>query len=172
MGSYKEVKGDLIELAKDGEFHVVVQGCNCFNTMGAGIAVRFAEEYGADRFKMEHPDFRGDMNKLGTIDYEELHFSNWDKKYYRYPDEGDKVLHSIYVVNAYTQYHYGRDKVHLDYEALRLCFRKINSKFRMFSVILPQIGCGLAGGNWGIVKSIMKEEMKDVDVTVVIYEKG
>ena len=32
------VKGCLIELAVEGNFDVIVHGCNCFNTMGAGIA--------------------------------------------------------------------------------------------------------------------------------------
>lgn len=30
----KHTKGNLIDLAEAGEFDVVVQGCNCFNTMG------------------------------------------------------------------------------------------------------------------------------------------
>lgn len=36
---YKEIKGDLIKLALEGEFDVIAHGCNCFCTMGAGIAV-------------------------------------------------------------------------------------------------------------------------------------
>jgi O-acetyl-ADP-ribose deacetylase (regulator of RNase III) len=34
----KEIEGDLIDLAKRGHFDVVTHGCNCFCTMGAGIA--------------------------------------------------------------------------------------------------------------------------------------
>ena len=33
------VKGDLIKSAKEGQFDVIIHGCNCFNTMGAGIAL-------------------------------------------------------------------------------------------------------------------------------------
>jgi hypothetical protein len=29
MGNYKEVFGDLIELAKRGQFDVIGHGCNC-----------------------------------------------------------------------------------------------------------------------------------------------
>ena len=36
---YKEVKGDLIKLTLEGEFDVIAHGCNCFCTMGSGIAV-------------------------------------------------------------------------------------------------------------------------------------
>lgn len=31
-------QGDLIERAENGDFDVIIQGCNCFHTMGAGIA--------------------------------------------------------------------------------------------------------------------------------------
>ena len=34
----KTIKGDLIKLAQDGEFDVIVHGCNCMCTMSAGIA--------------------------------------------------------------------------------------------------------------------------------------
>lgn len=30
----KHVKGNLLNLAEAGQFDIVVQGCNCFNTMG------------------------------------------------------------------------------------------------------------------------------------------
>ena len=170
MGTYRERKGDLIELAKLGEFEVVAHGCNCFNTMGAGIAVKFAEVFGADRFEMEHADYRGDMNKLGNIDYETLYLSKWENKFVRNPEEND-VKEVVSVVNAYTQYRYGKGGPHVDYEALRLCMRKINDMFHGAIIGLPQIGCGLAGGNWDIVKSIIKEELCDMDVIVVIYDK-
>lgn len=34
----RNVQGDLIELALNGVFDVIVHGCNCQCTMGAGIA--------------------------------------------------------------------------------------------------------------------------------------
>ena len=48
----KKVYGDLIEMAEHGDFDVIVHGCNCFCTMGAGIALQikhhFPEAYYAD----------------------------------------------------------------------------------------------------------------------------
>jgi len=32
----KTIQGNLIHLAQDGEFDLIVHGCNCFCTMGAG----------------------------------------------------------------------------------------------------------------------------------------
>lgn len=35
---------------------------------------------------------------------------------------------------------------------------------------LTEIGCGLAGGNWHIVKAIIEDVFQDSDVEVTIYE--
>jgi O-acetyl-ADP-ribose deacetylase (regulator of RNase III) len=175
--AYKEVHGDLIQLAHEFMFDVITHGCNCHCTMGAGIAPQMAKAFGCDTFKKESEEYKGDINKLGTIDYELLFFSSWDQKYERYPDEGDKILHKMYVVNSYSQYNYGANHADgvarpLDYEALTLCLRKINSIFKGQRIGLPQIGAGLAGGNWNRIQAIIQQELKDCDVTVVIYKKS
>ena len=41
----KHTKGNLIDLAEQGEFDVIVHGCNCQNTMGSGIAKEIKERY-------------------------------------------------------------------------------------------------------------------------------
>lgn len=147
--SYIEIKGDLIKLAKEGKFDVISHGCNCFVTMGAGIALSMRTHFNAleeDKLYDLTCDF--EIEKLGNI--------------YFYSQE------RVTIVNAYTQYYPGPN---LDYEALTLCMRKINSIFKGKKIGLPQIGCGIAGGNWDLVKLIIQEELKDCDVTVVIYDK-
>jgi len=168
MENYKEINGDLVELALKGEFAVVTHGCNCFCTMGAGIAPQMAKAFSCDKFKQEQklPRFIGNINKLGTIDFERKEIYNKE----------DAVFHSLHVVNSYTQYHYGKNYTNdlstpLDYEALTLCLRKINHVFKGNHIGLPQIGCGLAGGDWNKVKEIIKKELKDCIITVVIYKK-
>lgn len=157
MGNYKEIKGDLITLARRGEFDVIAHGCNCFCTMGAGIAPQMVKAFGVNNYPLEGVSFRGDVNKLGNIDYDYNH------------------MFDLIVVNAYTQYNYGRNhldgvKNPIDYEALALCMRKINHIFESRRVGLPKIGAGLAGGNWEVISSIIKKELKDCYVTVVIFE--
>jgi O-acetyl-ADP-ribose deacetylase (regulator of RNase III) len=48
----KVVTGDLLKLALEGHFDVIVHGCNCQCAMGAGIALsiknQFPEAYEAD----------------------------------------------------------------------------------------------------------------------------
>ena len=40
------------------------------------------------------------------------------------------------------------------------------------SIGLPKIGCNLAGGDWNIVREIIRRELKDMDVTIVHYDKA
>lgn len=174
MGTYKEIKGDLITLARQGEFQVISHGCNCQNTMGAGIAPLMAKNFGCDRFPMEHESFRGNINKLGTIDYKVLYVSPMGVYPADYTGLSTQELrYPLIVVNSYTQYNYGKNyldpsKPPFDYEAFILCMRKINKLFSGKSIGLPKIGCGLAGGNWDIVKVIIKRELHSMDVTIVI----
>ncbi len=154
--SYKEINGDLIKLVQQGVFDVIAHGCNCFCSMKSGIAPQMAEAFRCDKYKLEHSFLKGDINKLGLIDYTET----------------EKVT----VVNCYTQYfnrtlNPDKNAINLDYEALTLCMRKINKAFAGNRIGLPMIGSGLAGGDWNIIKEIIKKELKDCDVTIVIYEK-
>ena len=77
---------------------------------------------------------------------------------------------SLFIINAYSQYNYGTDTVKIDYDALTLCLKKINHNFRGKTIGLPLIGCGLAGGDWNIVKKIIEKELNAVDVIIVHYE--
>lgn len=174
---YKEIDGDLISLAKQGTFDVITHGCNCLCQMGAGIAPQMASAFGCNNFKMEGDEYRGDINKLGTIDYETLYYED-NMRWVKYPDENGKFSsRSITIVNSYSQFKYGTNHTDgvskpLDYEALTMCMRKINHTFKGKHVGLPQIGAGLAGGDWNRIKNIIQTEFKDCDVTVVIYKKN
>lgn len=170
MNSYKEIEGDLIVLAKEGKFDVIAHGCNCFCAMGAGLAPQMAKAFGCDEFTLEGENFKGDINKLGQIDYDETYITD-GKVHAWHPTAGSKRL---YVVNCYSQYGFGANHKEgtvapLDYPALVLCFRKMNKIFEGLHVGLPQIGCHLAGGDWAVVKKMIQEEFVDCNVTVVIY---
>jgi len=159
---YKEIQGDLIELAKQGMFDVITHGCNCMCTMGAGIAPQMAKAFACHAYPLEELSTKGDINKLGQIDY----------KYYNLYEFEDSPKKILAVVNSYTQYSPAPWLKPLDYEALTLCLRKINHVFRGKHVGLPQIGAGLAGGDWDRIKQIIQTELKDCEVTVVIYKKS
>jgi O-acetyl-ADP-ribose deacetylase (regulator of RNase III) len=161
VGTYKEIAGDLIQLTKAANFDIIVHGCNCFCTMGAGIAkglkIEWPQIYDADCQTK-----KGDIKKLGT-------YTSVDIPILKKSDfwEENKWI-SCKVINAYTQYNYGREKIQLDYEALTLILRKLNHEFPGKIIGLPKIGCNLAGGDWNIVKPLIQKELKDMNVTIVI----
>lgn len=73
--NYKEIEGDLITYARNGMFDVIVHGCNCLCSMGAGIAPQMAKNFNCDKFPLESDEFKGDINKLGSIDYKNFEVS-------------------------------------------------------------------------------------------------
>lgn len=171
--NYQEIDGDLITLAKAGTFDVIAHGCNCKSQMGAGIAPQMAKAFSCDKFEMERWGI--DINKLGNIDFqtfvlgENAIWSLEDAKNNR--DEPE-----LTVVNAYTQYNYGRnhadgDAIPFSYEAFTLCMKKMNNIFKGKHIGLPKIGAGLAGGDWSLIEKIIKKELKDCNVTIVNYKK-
>lgn len=174
MSRYREVEGNLIDMALEGNFDIITHGCNCFSRMGAGIAPFMAKHFFADRYLKELSG-AGDYNKLGQIDYQNFEVTNkevYSPLYFgdNRPDVTDKTF-DLTVVNSYTQYYYGshpsNNGIPLDYTALRMCMKKINHTFAGKIIGLPLIGCGLAKGDWAIVSQIIKEELKDMYVIIV-----
>jgi len=167
----KIVKGDLIKLALKGEFNIIAHGCNCFCAQKSGLAPQMVKAFQTNETFLEGDvnkafgaidvakDKIGNINKLGNIDV-------LDRKI-PYKDG----VFTLKVVNAYTQFSMGTDKRHLDYEALTLCLRKINQIFPEKTIGLPKIGCGLAGGDWEMVKEIIEDELKDLNIIIVEYDK-
>lgn len=151
---YKRI-GNLIVIAMDGEVDVLVHGCNCFHTMGAGIANDiariFPQALAADRLTL-----KGDRNKLGDfslargVNVNGGHFS---------------------IVNAYTQYTCFGNGPHVDYDAVADVFKKIAIAFDGAHIGYPLIGCGLAGGDWNIVEGIINEQLKDQRHTLVVFNQ-
>lgn len=155
-----ELEGDLIEAANNAEVDVIVHCCNCFNTQGKGFALQMARRFQTDGFPLEEKIFEGDINKLGQIEYK---------------IRQSKMGKSIWIVNAYGQYHWkdlGPYDIPLDYDALRLCFRKINKEFKSYRIGLPGlIGAGLAKGNPEIIQGMIASELKDCNVFIYYSKK-
>lgn len=78
----KVIEGDLIKLAKDGHFDVIVHGCNCFNAMGAGIALQIKRNF-KKAYLVDQETTKGLKSKLGKYkgishsDYFEFLATRW-----------------------------------------------------------------------------------------------
>jgi O-acetyl-ADP-ribose deacetylase (regulator of RNase III) len=150
----QKIKGDLIQLALEGEFDVIIHGCNCFCTMGAGIAKQikstFPEAYQAD-LQTE----KGNQSKLGDISWTKVETSKGE----------------LIIVNGYTQFHWKGNGRKVDYDAVRAVFQKVKQQFSGFRIAYPAIGAGLAGGDWAIISAIIAEELNSEDHTFVEFKK-
>lgn len=154
----KYVKGDLIQLAKDGHFTVIGHGCNCFNTMGAGIAKQIKENF-IQVWEADKETVKGNRDKLG--------------KYTGAFVFNAETLNGFWVLNLYTQYYYSWEATVIDFDAVRKCMTQLRQNFGPHHKIgLPKIGSDLAGGDWEIIEKIIEEELDGCDVTVVEYEKN
>ena len=124
----KHTKGNLLDLAEAGDFDVIIHGCNCFTTMGSGIAREIRERYPAAAMA-DNITVKGDYNKLG----------NYTVAYNMAP-------HFI-ILNCYTQYNMSRGTDVFEYTAFQLILEKILFAYGDKRIGLPYIGCGLAGGD-------------------------
>jgi len=53
---------------KNGEFDVIIHGCNCFCTMGGGIAKTIKNEF-IEAFNADRKTIKGSKDKLGTCSF-------------------------------------------------------------------------------------------------------
>lgn len=166
------IEGDVVKLAKEGAFDVVVHGCNCLSTMGAGVAPQMAAAFGCDKFEMER--WGPSIEKLGNIDYQTLVLGEhaiWSLADFK----NNRNEPELVVVNAYTQYMYGKNHTDgvlapFDYQAFTICMRKMNNIFKGKHIGMPKIGSHLAGGDWSLIEPIIEKELSNCKVTVVIYK--
>lgn len=147
----KVVQGDLIELATEGVFDVIVHGCNCYCTMGSGVARAIKEAF-PEAYEVDCQTMVGSILKLGDISVAKVVI---DGRY-------------LWIVNAYTQFRFGSGR-QVDYDATREALKKVKQRFTGLSIGYPKIGAGLGGGDWEILSAIFDEELADEDHTLVEF---
>jgi O-acetyl-ADP-ribose deacetylase (regulator of RNase III) len=146
------IYGDLLDEAETGLYGAVLQGCNCFNTMGAFLALqiknRWPEVYAADLRTV-----KGDIHKLGT--------------YTSAVVERRNARFTVY--NLYTQYRYGSPRErHFNPDALRMALMRLRNELSPDTRILsPLIGTGGGGYRWRHVSKIFDEELPGWDITFI-----
>ena len=151
--SYEVIKGDLIELAKNNEFDIIVHGCNCFHVMGGGIAKQIKDEF-PSAYDADKKTIKGSKDKLGKYSYVKI----------------DKLT----IINAYTQYGYqmyNRGSDDVVYNSIKKVFETINNNFIGKKIGIPMIGAGLARCDWNIIEKIIKTTNKNNNITLVLWDK-
>jgi O-acetyl-ADP-ribose deacetylase (regulator of RNase III) len=148
----KTIRGDLLALALDGTFDVIVHGCNCQCQMGKGIALSIKKQF-PEVYRADCATTKGDAAKLGTISFANI----------------TRNETSFVIVNAYTQLHWRGAGVKADYEAIRKAMREVKRTFTGKKIGYPRVGAGLAGGDWDVIYAIIIEELDGEDHTYVEF---
>ena len=145
------VKGNLLDLAENKEFDIIVHGCNCFNAMGAGIALQIKRRY-PSAYLADQRTLSGDIRKLG--DYT---FGKWTS---------NTQDHSFVIINAYTQFGMARAGENVfSYIAFELILQKLSCKFPGLRYGFPRIGQGLAGGDPQRIDALLEKFAKLIECT-------
>ena len=150
-----EIKGDIT----DTDCTVIAHGVNCQGVMGSGVAKALYEKWPA--VKERYLDVFTNVN--AGVDGENL---------LGYMDDAE-VEKGKFVINCFTQQYYGYDgKKYLSYDALEEAMTTLHlcckSLYKVDEIAIPKIGCGLAGGDWQIVKAILNKVFPE-DFKVKVY---
>lgn len=146
------MRGDLIKLALEGEFDVIIHGCNCQCAMGAGIAKTIKATF-PEAYKADCETIKGDKDKMGTISFATV----------------NRYGNNVTIVNGYTQCHWRGKGVLVDYDAIRSVMSSVKSRFSGKRIGYPKIGAGFARGDWETISRIIDEELYGEDHTLVEY---
>lgn len=139
--------GNLLEA---NDVDVILHVANLFHTFGAGIAKQIKEKF-PNSYKADLATKKGDKNKLGT---------------YSFAFDSGKFIVNMYAQDGFAQ----PGKPATDYVAFKKAITKIENHFIGKVIGVPHgIGCGLAGGDWNIVKGILVEIFKDKG-NLIIYK--
>lgn len=164
MGNFKEIKGDLIESFKKGKFDVIAHGCNCFATFGAGIALTIGKEFPEAK--------KADLDLDKTLPIGNIRLGKFSKAEVNV--SGDVGL----IYNLYTQLNPGKDfRLKALKKSLLLMKDDIEMNFGVkeaqnLRIGFPLIGCGIAGGNWDIVRDEIKKIFINYKyVTAIHFDK-
>ncbi|CAH7414018.1 Phosphatase [Vibrio chagasii] len=146
------VRGNLVSLAEEGQFDVIMHGQNCWHGWKKGIVTQIGRSFPAAK-KADMATRRGCKKKLGTYSFARVTL----------PSGKDLV-----ILNCYTQFSYGQGN-HLNMTAMREVLALINKDFKGLKVGYPKIGAGQAGGVWKDISAVINAELMDVDHQLVVY---
>lgn len=145
--------GDILELAENGTFDVIIHGCNCENIMASGLSKQVKDQYPAAFEADRNFNFRTLDEKLGLISGTRV-----------YRKDGSGYFH---IINAYTQLHARGDGVLTDYRAVRSAFRNVKNNFIGSKIAYPKIGAGAGRGDWDTISQIIEAELQGENHTLV-----
>lgn len=146
----RERVGDLLQ----SDANIIAHQTNCMGVMGAGVALQIKNKLLDERAFEKYVDLckRKGEHLLGHVQYLQ--------------GAGEKV-----IANVFGEYKPSYDKVDTDYDSLKEALILLHEEAKKYelSVAIPGLmGCGLAGGDWNIVRDMIEEIFGDSEVPLEI----
>jgi len=154
----KTIQGNIF----DGEWDGIVHCCNIYNTMGAGIAKEIKRLY-PEAYKADDKTESGDTKKLG----------NFSHHTYFKVDQKDKTIFNLYAQKGVGNNGNPLNR-NLQYDLLydgmfKIC--EFVEKTQPYTLAMPMLGAGLAGGDWNIIEKILENvESHFANITFNTYK--
>ena len=132
----------------------LVNTVNTVGVMGKGIALQFKEEFPKNFAIYAKACRSGELLPGKLLITKELNRAGEEKT----------------IVNFPTKLHW-RNPSKYEYinEGLAELVKAI-SEYNIRSIAIPPLGCGNGGLDWNIVKGMIEEALKDIDIDICIYE--
>ena len=146
----KFVKGNFFGYEAD----IMVNTVNCVGIMGAGAALQFKNKF---------PDMFEDYARACSRNEVTIGRGHiWEQ---------DDMFKSLTIINFPTKKHWRNPSEYLYIEKGLEWLYRILIKFPASSVVtLPALGCGHGGLDWGIVKNLISDYLKNLDCTILVFE--
>jgi O-acetyl-ADP-ribose deacetylase (regulator of RNase III) len=155
MINYKE--GDATVIKEKG-VKIIVHVCNDMGAWGAGFVLALSAKW--KQPEAEYKRIPARRRKLGFVQFIPV---------------GDNT----YVANMIGQHMCSPNQFGVPpirYSAVQTCLKKVadfarsmNNGETPVSIHMPEIGCGLAGGQWSIMEKVVEAAIGDVPATVYKY---
>ena len=149
----KYVKGDVTKSDIEGKL-IIAHLCNNIGAFGAGVSGAIGRKW-----------------PIVEMQYRKLlrgHQADHILGYTQFVVDGPLV-----IANMIAQNGIGRGKDRVDYVSLEKCLEELGSwaKYMNIPIVMPRIGCGLAGSSWDKIEPYVVKMVLEHNVDVYIYDK-
>jgi len=158
----REVVGDLVNVDAD----IICHQANYHGMMGGGVALSIWNKLLAEPSRTLYQEHCAETGRdlLGTVQF---------LRATRFSDGYETIVANLFCQDEYQQEDGGLTR----YDYMRVCLSTVEATARaqnLRCVALPgYIGCGIAGGDWNTVYSIIRDvfDSSPVELIVVYWNK-
>ena len=150
-----EITGDILNV-KDG---IICHQVNYYGSMGGGVAAAIAESILTDEQRAEYVAYckKAGRTALGTVQFLGC--------------PGGLIIANMFCQDDARARGAAADYSITDYDAMRRCLIRIHSMATLQGkrIYFPRhLGCGIAGGNWDMVRYIINDVFDSSSVEAFI----